>query len=72
MATAKPKSTKSAPASESLRVLYRPGVLERGLKIVAKSRTMRRQSRTSLRLKPPLTNIIAWERPRSSLMHFSR
>jgi hypothetical protein len=32
-----PKSTKSAPASESLRALYRPGVLERGLKIIAKA-----------------------------------
>ena len=34
MATAKPKSTKSPPAA--LARLYRPGVLERGLKIIAK------------------------------------
>ena len=36
MSTAKVKSAKPAPASERLRELYRPGVLERGLKILAK------------------------------------
>jgi hypothetical protein len=35
MATAKPKSTKSTPAG--LARLYRPGVRERGLKILAKA-----------------------------------
>jgi hypothetical protein len=35
MATAKPKSTKSMPAGFAR--LYRPGVLEGGLKIIAKA-----------------------------------
>jgi len=35
MATVKPKSTKSKPAA--LAKLYRPGVLKRGLEILAKS-----------------------------------
>jgi hypothetical protein len=37
MSTAKVKSAKPAPASERLRELYRPGVLEHGLKIIAKA-----------------------------------
>jgi hypothetical protein len=36
-APASPKSAKPASNSEHLRALYRPGVLERGLKIIAKA-----------------------------------
>jgi hypothetical protein len=37
MATAKPKSTKSDADQPMIRRLYRPGVLETGLKVIAKS-----------------------------------